>query len=215
MKYSFKRKNEISVREFEEQISEQERALHHLVSGQVSADEAADYVRGIMESGRPCRRMPDSLFWGFDEPETMPADSRVLFYYMPTYLNTAFMMQAFRMFPEKVGAVPGFTNALRSAMTASAGRGFAGAGYSQDEFVRGMMIFANVHTKDFIRTYPELVPEDFTVKYYSASRVIERSVRSEEEYLARIENTWENNHLEEYRKIVELEIGRASCRERV
>ena len=42
MKYSFKRKNEISLREFEEQMREQERALHHLVSGQVSADEAAD-----------------------------------------------------------------------------------------------------------------------------------------------------------------------------
>ena len=32
---------------------------------------AADYVRGIMESGRPCRQMPESLFWGFDEPETV------------------------------------------------------------------------------------------------------------------------------------------------
>ena len=173
----------------------------------MSADEAADYVRDIMDSGRPCRRMPDGLFWGFDEPETMPADSRVLFYYMPTYLNTAFMMQAYRMFPERVGAVPGFANAMRRAMIASAGRGFAGAGYSQDEFVRGMMIFANVHTKDFIRTHPELVPDDSTVKYYAASRVVERAVRSEEDYLARIENTWENNHLEEYRKIVELENG--------
>ena len=96
------------MREFEEQMREQERALSHLMSGQVSAEEVADYVRGIMDSGRPCRRMPDSLFWGFDEPETMPADSRVLFYYIPTNLNTAFMMQAYRMFPERVGAVPGF-----------------------------------------------------------------------------------------------------------
>ena len=177
------------------------------MSNQVSADEAANYVRGIMESGRTCRRMPDSLFWGFDEPETMPADSRVLYYYIPTYLNTAFMMQAYRMFPERVGAVPGFAHALRRAMTASAGRGFTGADYSKDDLVRGMLIFANVHTKDFIRTYPKLVPDDFTVKYYAASRMVERAVRSEGDYLARIENTWENNHLEEYRKIVELENG--------
>ena len=121
MKYSFKRKNEISLREFEEQMREQEKALRWLMSGQASADDTVDYVRGIMESGRPCKRMPDSLFWGFDEPETMPADSRVLYYYIPTYLNTVFMMQAFRMFPENVGAVPRFANALRRAMTASAG----------------------------------------------------------------------------------------------
>ena len=71
--------------------------------------------------------------------------------------------------------------------------------------MRGMMIFANVHTKDFVRTYPELIPDDFTVKYYAASHAIERAVSSEGDYLAHIENTWENNHLEEYRKIVELE----------
>ena len=59
MKYSFKRKNEISLREFEQQMREQERALSYLMSDQASADEAANYVRGIMESGRPCRRMPD------------------------------------------------------------------------------------------------------------------------------------------------------------
>ena len=46
--------------------------------------------------------MPEALFWGYDEPENMPGDARVDFFYIPTYLNTAFLMQAFRMIPELI-----------------------------------------------------------------------------------------------------------------
>ena len=209
MKYSFKRKDEISLQTFEEQVKAQYAALEWLSSGNAGIDEIAAYVQGIIDSGRKCNRIPDGLSWGYDEPENMPSDARVAFFYMPTYLNTAFLMQSYSMNPERIGALNGFADALRNALVTCIGRRFNGSGYSKDDFVQGIMIFANIHTKEFIRTYSDLVPYAFSECYFAVLRFIEEVVASEEEYLARIANSWENNHIEDYRRIVELENGTA------
>ena len=205
MKYVFKRKDEINLQVFAEQVGTQYAALEWLKSGCAETDEIAAYVQGIMDSGRNCKGIPDGLSWGYDEPENMPPDARVDFFYRPTYLNTAFLMQAYRMIPEKLDAMTGFADVLRSAMLTCAGRRFKGSGYSNDDFVEGIMIFANVHTAEFIRAHSNIVPDVFSECYFGVLRFIESIVASEEEYLAGIAGSWENNHLEDYRRIVELE----------
>lgn len=110
--------------------------------------------------------MPEALFWGYDEPGNMPGDARVDFFYITTYLNTAFLMQSYRLIPERLETISGFGDLLKRAMTACTGRGFAGHGYDNYGFVEGIQIFASVHTKDFIRTHGNLVPEAFVSRYY-------------------------------------------------
>lgn len=34
--------------------------------------EILSYVEEMIADGRPCKGMPEALFWGYDEPENMP-----------------------------------------------------------------------------------------------------------------------------------------------
>lgn len=168
--------------------------------------EILSYVEEMIADGRPCKGMPEALFWGYDEPENMPGDARVDYFYIPTYLNTAFLIQAFRLIPELIRErIPDFEEKLARAMTACSGRGLSGHGFDNNDFVRGMQIFASVRTKEFIRNHRKIVPEVFRNSYSAALRSIERDVFDEEGYLRRIENSWECNHLEEYRRILAME----------
>lgn len=206
MKYEFKRIDEISISEFVNQMERQQAALDELLEGNAATSEALSYVEGILAGGRPCKGLPDGFFWGYDEPENMPGDARVDLFYMPTYLNTAFLMQAYSMMPDRLEArFPDFKEKLWRAMTSCAGREFVGHGYDRDDFVREMKIFASVHTKDFMRSCRELVPEAFSTAYRRALRSIERDVYDTEKYLKRVKGSWENDHLEDYRDILEAE----------
>lgn len=206
MRFVFKRKNEIDLRAFRIQIDRQYEALEILLAGKADQEEVLSYVEDMLRDGRPCHRMPEALFWGYDEPENMPGDARVAYYYKPTFLNTAFLMQAYRMMPEKIcDRVPDFAGQLGNAMTACAGRGFQGYGYDKRDFAEGMKIFASVRTKDFIRNHQGLVPVAFKEAYLAAFRSIERDVFHEKEYLERLERNWESNNLEAYREILALE----------
>ena len=171
MKYVFKRIDEIDLRSFEEQMRQQYAALDTLLEGEAHNSEILSYVEEMIADGRPCKGMPEALFWGYDEPENMPGDARVDFFYIPTYLNTAFLMQAFRMIPELIRErIPDFEEKLARAMTACSGRGFSGHGFGNNDFVRGMQIFASVRTKEFIRNHREIVPEVFRNSYSAALR---------------------------------------------
>lgn len=68
------------------------------------------------------------------------------------------------------------------------------------------------------RTVQDMVEEAFRNSYIEALRSIERDVFDEEGYLRRTENSWECNHLEEYREILAMENARRrhghSCRGR-
>ncbi len=206
MKYTFKRHDEISLRDFVRQTQQQYAALDALLKDTIPTEEVLAYVEGILATGRPCRNMPDALFWGYDEPETMPGDCRVPYYYMPTYLNTAFLMQAYRRMPVQIGErIPYFIDRLQRAMVACSGRGFMGHRYEKDDFAEGLLIFSSVRTKDFIRTHGDVVPEVFARAYYAAIRSVERDVYDVPRYLRRIENSWESNNLDAYRTILARE----------
>ena len=58
------------------------------------------------------------------------------------FFNTAFLMQSYRMHPERIGALSGFADAHRNALVTCTGRRYNGGGYSQIDFVQGIMIFA-------------------------------------------------------------------------
>ena len=186
MKYVFKRIDEIDLRSFERQIQQQYAALDALLEGRADNSEILSYVEEMIADGRPCKGMPETLFWGYDEPENMPGDARV---------DSELICER----------IPDFEEKLARAMTACSGRGFSGHGFDNNDFVRGMQIFASVRTKEFIRNHRETVPEVFRNSYCAALWSIERDVFDEEGYLRRIENSWECNHLEEYRRILAME----------
>ena len=95
-------------------------------------------------------------------------------------------MQAFRMIPELIRErIPDFEEKLARAMTACSGRGFTGHGFDNNDFVRGMQIFASVRTKEFIRNHRETVPAVFRNSYCATLRSIERDVYDEARFYQR------------------------------
>ena len=78
-KYVFKRIDEIDLRSFEGQMQQQYAAMNTVPEGGTDNSEILSYVEEMIADGRPCKRMPEALFWGDDKPENMPGDARVIF----------------------------------------------------------------------------------------------------------------------------------------
>ena len=108
-----------------------------------------------------------SIF-GLAAPNTMPSDSRVLYFYRPTYLAAAFMMKAVLLNPDLLdeACFPGtdlidspkmVRDTLASCLLGCTGRGFDGAGHLP---VRDCVrLFEDAGASEFIEKYPELCPE--------------------------------------------------------
>ena len=113
----------------------------------------------------------DMLFWGLDEPDSMPSDARVDFFYTPTYLATAFIIKATLIYPDLLESED-VKNKLIKALLGSTARNFSGHGYeSIDGKVDAMKIFIAAGTGTFISMHPYFCQE-FTDLFYKTMEVI-------------------------------------------
>ena len=104
-------------------------------------------------------------FLGLDEPENMPSDARVDFFYMPTYIGTAIIMKAVMKHPDLLKESESIIHGLLLGCT---GRGFKGHGF--DDFkglIETLKVFAEADCESFISRYPEVCSE-FTDLYREA-----------------------------------------------
>lgn len=83
MKYSFYRPATINTMEMESILEKLQEDLRSIRSGQVSEEAMISYVQKIIEDAKPLAENQSMVFMGFAEPETMPSDSRVRYFYEP------------------------------------------------------------------------------------------------------------------------------------
>ena len=167
MKFKIERIDEskterVSEAKLDEMIHDYRKALDDLCIGAMTDNEIIEYVKAVMAEGRGCRRQPQYRFWGFAEPETMPGDIRVYYYYTPTYIITAFLMKAFMVLGDKADSIDGFADCLKRALGGSTGRGFQndwspfGGG---PDYSMALEPFCRADAGDFVRKYPDFCPE--------------------------------------------------------
>ena len=168
MNCTFYRPKTVNTNEFENIVGKLRYDLHLLETEKSDEWSVYTYVYSLSRLAKPLSKNPKMSFLGLDEPEKMPADARVDFFYRPTYIATAFMMKAVLLYPSLMNeatfldsdldfTVDTVRNTLTSCMLACTGRNFEGAGVLRlSECLR---IFEDAGVIEFIEKYPDICPE--------------------------------------------------------
>lgn len=170
MKNTFYRPTKVDTHIFQEIVEKLRQDLEMLISGKVSDDEVLEYIRAIIHHAKPLPDNSEMLFWGLDNPRSMPPDGRVYFFYTPTYITVSFMMKALLEIPEKVLQLDGFMDTLKKGMLACTGRSFKGSGYDTiGGLIDCLSIFESIDISLFLWAYPEMCTEFTDLFYYAVS----------------------------------------------
>jgi hypothetical protein len=142
MKYTFYRPNELNTTEFDKIISDMHDVLVRISNGYADGNELKDYLEKLIRDQKCLQSNADMGFWGFDDPENMPSDARVMYFYTPTYIATGILLNAKLNYPETVKQIDGFDVVLKKGLLASTGRGFQGHGHDYlDGLIKALNIF--------------------------------------------------------------------------
>ena len=178
MKNTFYRPAEINTKNLDQIIREMRENVTELLSGTVGKDEIIGYTRKLIEDSLLLPKNPEMVFWGFAEPETMPSDSRVIYFYTPSYIAVSILAYLKMNGPEEATKLEGFEETLKKGLLGATGRGFSGAGHDTlIGLIHCMDIFASAHLQEFVEKYQEICPE-FTEMFNKAKSFLEAKVQS-------------------------------------
>ena len=193
---TYYRPEKVDIEEFFEIVHKLESDLDLVCNENVPEDAVRSYARNLIALAKPLKGNPEMYFLGLDEPENMPSDARVDFFYNPTYYGTAIIMRAVMRYPDLLKE---HENEIRGMMMGCTGRGFKGSGYGG---LRGLLetlqIFAGADCDGFLSEYPELCAE-FTGLY-------RERMKSLEEWLEEspVRGSWGEDYTERAREVVAL-----------
>lgn len=178
MKYTFYRPNEINTAEFDKIISDMYEVLVKISNGYAKENELKDYLENLVKDQKCLQSNAEMGFWGFDEPENMPSDARVMYFYTPTYIAIGMLLNTKLNYPETVKQIAGFDVALKKGLLASTGRGFQGHGYDYlDGLIKALNIFVLAKAHIFVELYPNYCQE-FTRLLKESLQYCERLIKT-------------------------------------
>lgn len=168
MRCTFYRPKTVNTIEFENIVGKLHYDLYQLEHERTDEWNVYNYIYSISKLVKTLDKNPKMAFLGLAEPETMPSDARVDFFYKPTYIATAIMMKAVLLYPSLMNetifmdseldlSVETVKKTISSLMLGSTGRNFDGAGALKlNECIK---IFVDAGAEEFLQKYPELCPE--------------------------------------------------------
>ncbi|MDR1611167.1 MAG: gamma-glutamylcyclotransferase [Planctomycetota bacterium] len=154
--YSFRRPAKVDVSEWMGIVAGMRAELAELGAGNPGRRRIGEYVKKLLADARPLQNNPKMLFWGLAEPDTMPSDARVDFFYTPTYVAAAFLASSIMQYPEFLDEIPGLEETLRGALLACQGRKLQGHGYEGMSGTLEFFLKAGIHK--FVKQYPGFCP---------------------------------------------------------
>ncbi|HSL86393.1 MAG TPA: hypothetical protein VK861_05625, partial [Bacteroidales bacterium] len=185
MKNTFYRPEEVSCREFDQIISSMRESLDELVSGKADKEEVVQYTRKLIDDAKPLQKNPSMMFWGLGEPESMPSDSRVLYFYKPTYIAVSILAYIKMYGPEEASRLSGFDEVLKKGLLGATGRGFSGSGHDGIiGLIEALDIFTTGHIHEFVQKFPEICPT-FTAIFLDVKSILEEKLKS-----GKVQNGW-------------------------
>lgn len=178
MKYTFYRPNETNTETFDKIISDMYEVLVKISNGYAKENELKDYLENLVKDQKCLQSNAEMGFWGFDEPENMPSDARVMYFYTPTYIAIGMLLNTKLNYPETVKQIAGFDVALKKGLLASTGRGFQGHGYDYlDGLIKALNIFVLAKAHIFVELYPNYCQE-FTRLLKESLQYCERLIKT-------------------------------------
>ena len=161
MKCTFYRPETIDTQEFEHIMDDMRQVLNTLKTGTVPKEEICQYLRELLPQAKPFEAKPEMYFFGFDDPRSMPSDSRVEYFYKPTYLAAAILIQACCLYPEILtdGSLEDMEPYMKGCLTGCTGRYFAGSGYEDYHgMLKTMNLFYGAGLREFLEKHEALCP---------------------------------------------------------
>lgn len=159
MTYTFYRPEIKSGRILEDIVDKVKQDYMELLTGNVPYSDQVTYFTAAVKAGVALVKDENMMFWGLDEPQNMPADCRVIFFYNPTYYTVAMMIYGITHNPKLLKDVEGLAECFKKGLLASTGRSMNGAGYDAElGLMDALEIFANAGAHNFIATNPNLCP---------------------------------------------------------
>ena len=190
MNCTFYRPKTVNTNEFENIVGKLRYDLHLLETEKSDEWSVYTYVYSLSRLAKPLSKNPKMSFLGLDEPEKMPSDARVDFFYRPTYITTAFMMKAVLLYPSLMNeatfldsdldfTVDTVRNTLTSCMLACTGREFDGAGVFR--LADCIALFEEAGASEFLNKYPDICP-DFAKLFVEKKAFVESGEISPSEH---------------------------------
>lgn len=177
MKNTFYRPGQVSSREFDQIIEGMRNDLNELVSGKAGKEEIIEYAAKLIQDAVPLAKNPSMVFWGLDEPQSMPSDSRVLYFYRPSYIAVSILSYIWLNGPEEAKALKGYQEILKKGLLGATGRGFSGSGH---DAIKGLIdaldIFTTGEMCPFVMRFPEICPT-FTSIFLDVRSILEEKMK--------------------------------------
>ena len=167
MEYIFNRKFTMAgnsqghdcIREWNNINSKMKETLDRIVEKKHTEAELASYIKKAIRDGEPLPKDPEMIFWEYDAPESMPADGRCEFVYLPTYLMVLSMVSAINQYPGLMN-ISGIRDTLSRGLKACTGRGLCGSGFeSMSILLENIQMFTKAGIKQFLAQHPGSSPE--------------------------------------------------------
>lgn len=168
MNCTFYRPKNLNTNEFENIVGKLRYDLYLLENEKNDEWKVYCYFYSLSKLVKPLVGNPKMTFLGLDEPDKMPSDARVEYFYKPTYIATAFMIKAVLLYPTLMNeetfldseldfTVDIVKKTLTSCMLTCTGRGFDGAGvFKLEDCIK---LFEDAETSEFLVKYPDICTE--------------------------------------------------------
>lgn len=168
MNCTFFRTNTVDIDTWNLIIHKLEMDLMEFESGSVSREEAIEYLMDLINQAKPLPNDQGKYAFGMDDPETMPSDARVDFFYRPTYIASTIIMVICLRYPTVLSDLPTseeIRKILSGCLDTCTGRDFGGSGIEWYEgLVETMKLFSAHRVGEFVRKYGHISPR-FTECY--------------------------------------------------
>lgn len=168
MNCTFYRPKKLNLKEFDNIVGKLLYDLHLLETENNDEWTVYCYFYSLIKNVKPLVYNQKMTFLGFDDPNKMPSDARVEYFYKPTYIATAFMIKAVLLYPSLMNeetfldsdldfTVDTVRKTLATTLLACTGRGFDGAGvFKLKDCIK---LFEDAGTAEFLTKYPDICPE--------------------------------------------------------
>lgn len=156
MKYPFKRTVEFNIRAWAQTNHDLMATLDATISGAFDEEELADFCRQAVRDAKPLPGHPEMVFWGYDEPGTMPGDAIGGYFYLPGYLMVLIMIAGINRYPQML-ELDGVRDALSRGLNGCIYGGLAGHGYdAMAILLENLMMFTKAGIRQFVHDHSDI-----------------------------------------------------------
>ena len=193
---TFYRPAEVNTRKFYDIVEKLKADLHTICNEEVSKEDVRAYAEKLILQAKPLKKNPEMYFLGLDEPNKMPSDARVDYFYMPTYLGTAIVMKAVMAYPDLLKE---YGSVVQGLLLGCTGRGFKGHGFDDLKgLIETLRIFAEADCEGYLTNNPEGCTECASL-YRESMKILEKLFVA-----GQVCNEWGEDYTEAAKTVLDL-----------